>query len=474
MHIPDNVKVIIIGAGSAGISALRAVQKHTDDYLIADQGPLGTKCARTGCMPSKALIEAANVFHRAHKFKDLAGAHADKFLPDIPAVLKYVRAMRDHFSKGMVETTKKLAGHRLITAKARIEAPDAVLLGDKLVKTGGIVIATGSSPAVPSQWQVPAEKLLNPESLFEQQDLPGKIAVIGLGPVGLELGLALSRLGIEVAGFEAGDWLAGLSDEKVNAAALEALGREFSIYLSQKPDITYADGSIVAQTSQTTFRADAVVSAVGFISNLQGLGLENVGIDPKDMPEHNPGVMQIADLPIYIAGDAAQCRPILHEALDEGFVAGSNAVSEQRQCFGRRTSLKIVFSDPEIAVVGKTCQQLQQDGVEYVVGQADFARQSRSVLARAGGGMLRLYAQARSGKLLGAQLATAGGEHLGHLLATAIGQEMSVFDMLETPYYHPTVEEGLRSALKDAASELSQAKRPELSLCESSAEPPLC
>ena len=160
------VNVAIIGAGSAGLSALRQVKEQTDNYIMIDQTPLGTKCARTGCMPSKALIIAAADYHRRRVFEQKGIEGAGSLHIRIPAVLRHVRQMRDRFSRGMAETTKRLAGDRLITGKAQILSPDRIRADQTEIGTERIIIATGSTPLVPDTWKPLGNRLLTSDTIF--------------------------------------------------------------------------------------------------------------------------------------------------------------------------------------------------------------------------------------------------------------------------------------------------------------------
>jgi dihydrolipoamide dehydrogenase len=179
-------------------------------------------------------------------------------------------------------------------------------------------------------------------------------------------------------------------------------------------------------------------------------------------------------LPIFIAGDVNNCRPILHEAIDEGYIAGRNGTSDNIDCYCRRTPLHIVFSDPQIAVVGRSYQQLQDEQKRFVTGKIDFQDQSRAILEQQNQGLLHVYAEEDTGQILGAELVCPEAEHLAHHLAFAVQHELTILDMLENPYYHPTVEEGLRTALQDAGRQLSPAIGRGLSLCDCRPESPLC
>ena len=209
-----------------------------------------------------------------------------------------------------------------------------------------------------------------------------------------------------------------------------------------------------------------------------GASTLGVALNEHGMPELNPHSMQVGDLPVYLAGDANNQHPLLHEAVDEGHMAGINAMADAPKCFQRRTPLAIVFSDPDAAVVGKGFAALQkqakeEDGPPFVTGAVNFARQGRARAGQRNDGRLCVYADQVTGRLLGAELCTPAGEHLAHLLALAIGQEMTVTGLLGMPFYHPVLEEGLRTALRDAARQLDVQAGSDLAGCEAIGAPAL-
>jgi dihydrolipoamide dehydrogenase len=475
--MPERVSVAIIGAGSAGLSALRQVQSYTDSYIIIDRGPLGTKCARAGCMPSKALIRVAKDYHRRRVSGSEGLRGVDQLRVDIPSVLRHVRSLREQFTHGMVEATKRRAGDRFVMGNAEIMAPNRLHVGTREFQTQSIVIATGARPRIPDPWKHFDDRILTSGNIFEQEDLPKRIAVIGLGPIGLELGQSLSRLGIEITGFDMKESIGAITDPDINAESLQILRKEFSIHLGARVELKDRDSGLWVKHENFETTVDAALVAAGIKPDLQGLGIENLGVplDEHGMPPFDARTMQIADLPVFIAGDADRCRPILHEALDEGFIAGRNSASDEIKCYCRRTSLAIVFSDPEIAQVGWNYKQLKESERSFVVGKADFSQQSRAVLDVCNAGLVHLYVDAKNAGILGAELICPGGEHLAHQLALGVQHNLSIFDILQMPFYHPTIEEGLRTALQHAAMQVSEKhKPPALSLCGNCPESPLC
>jgi dihydrolipoamide dehydrogenase len=461
-----DVDVAIIGAGSAGLSALREIRRHTENFVLINDGAYGTTCARVGCMPSKALIEAANAFHHRHRLREMGISGGDRLTVDRAAVLHRVRGLRDAFVAYVLERTKDL-GERSITGRPRFVAPDLLEVDGRRVKARRVIIATGSRPIVPEAWEAFREQVITSDDLFELKTLPPRMAVVGLGSVGAEMAQALSRLGVEVTGFDGVEQVAGLTDPVVNRAAVAMLKEECCLYLGTNAELDLDGASVRVSAGAHTAIVDQVLVALGRRPNLDGLGLEQIGaeLDGDGIPCFDPRTMQVGDLPVSIAGDVNGHLPLLHEALDEGYIAGYNALRGSPECFQRRTPLSIVFTDPNIAAVGQVFGELNED--ETVVGEFDFSDQGRAVMAAENRGWLRVYADRNDGRLVGAELCAPRGEHLAHLLACAIQQRMTAQEFLRLPFYHPTVEEGMESAVRKIAKLLARASGPDLALCES-------
>jgi dihydrolipoamide dehydrogenase len=179
-------KVAIVGVGTAGLSALAVVRGQTEDFVIINDGPYGTTCARVGCMPSKALIEVAKGFHHRNAFANMGITGAEHLGVDVPAVLRRVRRLRDGFVQGVLRLTDGL-GSRNIAGRARLLGPSAVEVNGERIEAERIIIASGSRPIVPKEWTALGDRLLTTDDLFEQADLPRRLAVIGLGAIGAEM-----------------------------------------------------------------------------------------------------------------------------------------------------------------------------------------------------------------------------------------------------------------------------------------------
>lgn len=460
----ERVDVAIVGAGTAGLAALREVRKRTDDFVLINAGPYGTTCARVGCMPSKALIAAANAFHARTKLDEFGIRGGEALAADIPAVLHRVRVLRDHFVSGVLKATEDL-GPRSIAAHARLDGPNRLIAGGRTIEARRIVLAPGSSPIVPEPWHAFGDRIITSDTLFEQKDLPRRIGVIGLGAIGVEIAQALARLGLEVHGFDGADRIAGISDHRIARVAQDLLSEEFAIHLEAQVELAEADGGIEMRWDGGKVVVDKVVASVGRRPNVKGLGLETLGVplDEKGMPEVDPHTMRIGDTPVLLAGDANGQTPLLHEGADEGHIAGLNATSEEPIRLSRRTPLSVVFSDPQIASVGRKAADLDPETI--LTGEVVFSAQGRARIMLENRGLLRLHAARDDGRVLGAEMAAPAAEHIGHLLALAIGRKLTVHDLLRMPLYHPTVEEGLRTALRAIARELPPCSISDLAGC---------
>lgn len=443
------VDVAIIGAGSAGLYALGQVRKHTDSWVLIDGGELGTTCARVGCMPSKAAIQVAEDFHRRKVF-DRHGIEGMASLSmDLGDAMEHVRDLRDIFVDRVLEGTTDMMGDEFMQGYARFLEPTLLDVDGEQVRAGKIIIATGSRPVVPAGWDAFRDRVITTDDFFELEELPKSVAVIGLGAIGLELGQALARMGVAVTGVDKAESIAGLQDPVANKAAIDILGKEFDLWLGNEAHIEPVGEQLRVRSGEREVLVERILASLGREPNLDRLDLDKLDLqrDARGVPEHDPHTMQIGDLPIYIAGDVTGTRPILHEAGDEGRIAGFNAVHATAQRFRRRTPLAITFCDPNIAVVGASLNEL--DSEEIAIGEMQLGPVGRALIMAKNKGVVRVYADKRSGRLLGGTLVAPKAESLAHMLAWAVQWEKTVADLLTVPFYHPTIEETLQAALYD-------------------------
>lgn len=455
------VEVAIIGSGSAGLYALSQVRPSGKTWVLINGGEPGTTCARVGCMPSKALIQVAEDYQRRTILGRYGVDGHQALTLDIPEAMEHVQDLRDTFVDRVLSNSTDDMGDEFIQGYARFVEPDLLEVDDgQRIRAKNIIIAPGSRPILPEAWKAFGDRILTTDTFFEQENLPESVAVIGMGTIGLELGQSLHRLGIQVTGFDQLETLGGAQDPEVCNCAKEIIGKEFPIHLGQKAEISEADnGQLRVTAGEVSVVVDKVLAAMGRVPNLEYLDLANLGAerDQRGIPHFNRHTMQIGNLPVYLAGDATGERPVLHEAGDEGRIAGYNAVHDEIETFARKTPLFINFCDPNICIIGQRWNELDQETT--VIGQVKLAPVGRALIMGKNKGIIRLYADKVTGQLLGAEMISTKGENLAHQLAWAIQQQLTVGQLLQMPFYHPVIEEALQAALYDLYAKVD-AKNP--------------
>jgi len=200
------------------------------------------------------------------------------------------------------------------------------------VRANRFVIATGSRPIVPLAWEPFRDRIITSDEFFDLEDLPQSVAVIGLGVIGLEIGQSLSRLGLQVTGIDQLQTISGLSDLEVAKTAIDVIGKEMPLWLGHTADVTAAsNGMLRVQAGEQSVEVERVFASMGRLPNLDNLGLTDIGVelDARGIPVFDPATMRIGDTQMFIAGDVTGERPLLHEAGDEGRIAGYNAISAE-------------------------------------------------------------------------------------------------------------------------------------------------
>jgi dihydrolipoamide dehydrogenase len=450
-----NVDVAIIGAGTAGLTAFKQVRQITTNVVLINDGPYGTTCARVGCMPSKVLIEVAKKFARRQHFTQFGIQNSDNLSINRAQVMQYVRNLRDWFVARVMDSVDQI-GEKNISGRARFIEPQVLEVNGEKIYAHQVIIATGSRPIVPPDWYSFGDQVITTDQFFELADLPDAIAIIGLGAIGSEIGQSLARLGVKVVGIEQQTQVCGLTDPAVNQIAINEFSQEFDLWLGTFAQLAATEsGQIqVTTTDGHSVTVDKVLAALGRRPNIDNLGLEVFGLDLSSGLNQliNPHTMQLGDLPLFVAGDVASLRPILHEVADEGAIAGYNAARATVTAFKRRVPLRIAFTDPQVVIVGATLAELA--GQDIVIGERSFVVQGRTKVMARTHGHLRIYADRHSGQLLGAEMMIPDGEYVGHFLALAMEQNLTVQDIMLTPFYHPTVMEGLENALSAIVAQL--------------------
>lgn len=473
--ITRHVDVAVIGAGTAGQNAFSQASKITKNIVIINDGFWTTTCATIGCMPSKLLIAAANRAHEAES-SDQFGIHTEVRI-DGKQVMARVQAERDHFANSVKKQVEGWPADKKISGRAYINKQGLIEVNDEIIKADKIIVATGSSPFVPDDWRNNlGTTLLTSDTIFELSDLPVSMAVIGAGAIGLELAQAMTRLGVAVTLFNNVNRVASLKDEAINQKAIECLSSDLTMKLATEVTevgtLTTEDKKLQAfinykdeEDNKSRWEGQYVLVATGRRNNIEQLGVENLGVvlDDSNKPQDlDIATGQIGDLDVYIIGDANAHIPLLHVASDEGFSSGNAVCKDNDDAYVRAPAVpfSIVFCEPQITNVGMSLPEIKNSGLEYVIGEVSFDNQGRSRVMGVNCGLLHVYGCKKTHTILGASMVGPDAEYIGHIIANAITNDLSVKDLLNMPFYHPTILEGLRTALRDVQDKMSISRQP--------------
>ena len=455
--------IIIVGAGTAGISAYKEAIKYTSNILIVNQGPWDTTCARVGCMPSKVLISTANRMYDIEHADEVAlqvEAHIDR-----SAVMQHVRQLRDRFTTATLADVDSWDKSHKISGAAKFINANTIQVNNQHYQAKSFILAVGSTPNMDAEWKAElGDRYINSDDIFELEQLPKSLAVIGSGVIAIELAQAMTRLGVQTTVFARSQKVGSLSSPQLQPLACKELSQAMNIKFKVLPENIKKSqhGVLISFTDNVsqTLEVDYVLSATGRSSNLNSLDLTQINPlfkEIRNLPINNRS-KQLGEYPIFIIGDAYTQTPVQHEAAVEGKLVVESCLNFPKlKDLKTLTPLSIVFSSPEMAIAGQSYKQLIDENVEFITGYASYERQGRALVLGKNHGAAEVYVDVNTRQLLGAELLVESAEHMGHLLAWIISEKLTVDQILEKPFYHPTLEEGLRSALKHARRQLKKS-----------------
>ncbi|MGA2447808.1 MAG: dihydrolipoyl dehydrogenase [Polyangiaceae bacterium] len=452
-----SVDVAVVGGGAAALAAYRAAVEICPRTLLIQSTPR----LPNGSLASKLLIAAADAAHDARAAR--AFGLKTTVVVDGRAVMNGVRQEFDRLVEAVPFGEDSVGADHKIVGAARFIAPGVLDVAGTLVRARAVVVATGAHPVIPAALADVQERVVVHDDVLTWTDLPDSVAIFGAGVVGLEFGQALGRLGVRVRVFGRGGGLGPLTDPKVCDMAARVLGADVPIELEANVRSVRLAGERVLVESEDpdghprveTF--DYALVAVGRRPNLSDLDLVRGGVRVEEggVIIADRGTMRVGSSNVFLAGGVRPEGSVFHEETDEGLIAGTNAA-----CYPnvrprpRRSRLQIVFTDPQIAVAGESFAGVSERGPGVVTSEVLFEEQGRSRVIHKNRGIARVYADGHSGRLLGAEIVGPRAENLGHLLAWAHQQALTIDQMLEMPFFHPSIEEGIAAALRRSRAEL--------------------
>lgn len=459
----DSFDLVVIGAGPGGyVAAIRAAQRGLKVACVEKERALGGTCLRVGCIPSKALLESSHLYWQMREDAAKVGVLADGLRLDLGRMMAHkdevVRAntagIDGLFRKHKV--TRHLGHGRIVGPnEVEIRAADG---STQRIGAQRILIATGSVPSGLPGVEIDGRIVGTSDQAIAYESVPPRLIVIGGGVIGLELGSVWNRLGAQVTVIEYLPRLLGGMDEELAAQAAKVFAAQgMTLRLGCRVQSARARGEVGEVVfldengSEQRLEAERVLVAVGRKPYTEGLGLEEVGVrlDARGRVEVNEH-FQTSVPSIYAIGDVIRGPMLAHKASDEG-VAVVDAMVGRYAEVNYDAIPSIVYTDPEIASVGKTEEELRAAGIPYRKGTFPFRFNGRARAMNATEGFAKILAHEKTDRILGAHII---GPHAGDLvaeLAVAIDMMASAEDIARACHAHPTLSEVIREAALDVA-----------------------
>ncbi|QLH69405.1 dihydrolipoyl dehydrogenase [Rhodopseudomonas palustris] len=451
--------LVVIGTGPGGyVCAIRAAQLGLKVAVVEKNATLGGTCLNVGCMPSKALLHASELFEEAgHSFAKMGiGVPAPNL--DLPAMMNFKQQGIDGNVKGVEYLMKKnkidvLVGKGKILGTGKVEVTGADGKATS-VDTKSIVIASGSAVAQLKGIEIDEKRVVSSTGALSLDKVPGKLIVVGAGVIGLELGSVWRRLGAEVTVVEFLDRiLPGMDGEVVKQFQRILEKQGFAFKLGAKVTGVDTSGAKLAVKVEAaaggnpeTLEADVVLVAIGRVPYTEGLGLKEAGVALDErgrvvIDDHFATSLK----GVYAIGDVVRGPMLAHKAEDEG-VAVAELIAGKAGHVNYDVIPGVVYTTPEVSSVGKTEEDLKQAGVAYTVGKFPFTANGRSKVNQTTDGFVKILADAKTDRVLGVHIIGREAGEMIHEAAVLMEFGGSAEDLARTCHAHPTRSEAIKEA----------------------------
>ncbi|WP_338666202.1 dihydrolipoyl dehydrogenase (plasmid) [Pararoseomonas sp. SCSIO 73927] len=458
----DVFDIVIVGGGPGGYpAAIRAAQLGMRVACIEKRERLGGTCLNVGCIPSKALLDATETYSLIRHGASGFGIRVPEVEFDLAGIMDHKHRVVGGLADGVDYLFRK---HRItrVRGTGRIEAPDRVVVTPteggaprRLTATRAVVIATGSEATPLPGIAIDEERIVSSTGALSLPAVPRRLAIIGAGYIGLELGSVWRRLGAEVTVLEYLDRITPGLDAEIADALRRVLEEQgFRFRLGTRVLGARRDGDAVRITAQPAqgdgaseeLTADVLLVAVGRRAFTAGLGLEALGVALDKRRWVTVDARFETNVPgIYAIGDAITGPMLAHKAEEEG-IALAEILAGQAGHVDYGTIPAVVYTWPEVATVGRTEEQLKEEGIAYRVGRFPFSANARARSRRATEGLVKVLADAATDRVLGVHIIGPDAGTLIHEAVLAMVYGASAEDIARTTHAHPTLPEALREA----------------------------
>jgi len=453
----DKFQAVVIGGGPGGyVCAIRLAQLGLKTACIESRGSLGGTCLNVGCIPSKSLLNLSEEFHKVKNLSN-KGIEVGEVKLNLNKMMKSKEKAVTVLTKGVEFLLKKnkvtyYKGVGSFKSKNEISIKDANN-NETLIFSEKIIIATGSVPVALPGISFDEETIVSSTGVLKLDKVPKKLMVVGGGYIGLEMGSVWSRLGSEVHVVEFLDHITPGMDKEISDEFMKILKKQgIKFHMQHKVEkITKKNSSAIVLTidkdgNRKDFDCDVVLVSVGRKPNTEGLNLEKIGLnlDHKNRIQTDKNFKTNLDN-IYAIGDVITGPMLAHKAEDEGIAVAEN-IAGQSGHVNYDTIPGVIYTTPEVASIGKTEEQLKESNIKYKIGKFSFMANSRAKAIDDTEGFVKILADEKTDKVLGAHLI---GPHAGELIAE-IGVAMefgaSSEDIARTCHAHPTFSEAVKEA----------------------------
>jgi dihydrolipoamide dehydrogenase len=451
--------LVVIGTGPGGyVCAIRAAQLGMKVAVVEKDATLGGTCLNVGCMPSKSLLYASEMFEEAaHSFAKM-GVSVSAPKLDLPSMMKFKQQGIDGNVKG-VEFLMKKNKIDVINGKGKILGTGKVEVTGKdgkaqTVETRRIVIATGSDIARLKGIEIDEKRIVSSTGALSLDKVPEKLLIVGAGVIGLELGSVWHRLGAQVMVVEFLDRILPGNDAEVAKQFQRILEKQgFAFKLGAKVTAVDTSGkTLVAQIepaaggSAEKLEADVVLVSIGRVPYTEGLGLKEAGVALDNRGQVQIDAHFATSLKgVYAIGDVVAGPMLAHKAEDEG-VAVAEILAGQAGHVNYDVIPSVVYTTPEVSAVGKTEEELKQAGITYTVGKFPFTANGRSKVNQTTEGFVKVLADAKTDRVLGVHIVGREAGEMIHEAAVLMEFGGSAEDLARTCHAHPTRSEAIKEA----------------------------
>jgi len=452
--------LIVIGSGPGGyVAAIRAAQLGLRTACVEFEKALGGTCLRVGCIPSKALLEASHLYHKAQHELGAFGIEVGSVGLNLATMLKKKDDVVGQLTDGVAFLFKKNKVERFI-GRGRITAPGKVTVeltagGTQELSTKNIMIATGSTVARLPGVELDGDRIGTSTEALSYPAVPGHLVVIGAGVIGLELGSVWQRLGAKVTVVEYADRILPTMDKELSTLSrkiLEKQGLEFRLGARVKSATHNGQGCKVEIEGSDPIECDRVLLAVGRIPYTEGLGLEALGVAQGKRGDVLVDDHFQSNVPgIYAIGDVIRGAMLAHKAEEEG-IACAEYIANGYGHVDYDSIPAVVYTHPEIASVGKTEEQLKEAQIKYKKGIFPFSANGRAKAIGSTEGRVKILADATTDRVLGVHIVGAAAGDLIAEAAVAMAFGASSEDIARASHAHPSLAEAVKEAALAAGS----------------------